>query len=169
MAASPSTLNYFVGKGTLAYTETGGTLRSLGNCPSFKVTPTMEFLEHFSSMGGVKEQDDEILIQKTGQVEITLDEITLENLALVLFGTIEVGTPDEFEIMAASAKTGLLTLTGTNDKGNQFLVTVNKVSWRPDEGVDFISEEFGVITLTGKMLKVAGSFGTVEKTADGTL
>jgi hypothetical protein len=45
------------------------------------------------------------------------------------------------------------------------------VSWRPEEGVDFISEEFGVITLTGKMLKTGspGSFGTVEKTADGTL
>ena len=71
--------------------------------------------------------------------------------------------------MAASAKTGELVLTGTNDKGNKFTVTVNKVSWRPEEGVDFISEEFGIITLTGKMLKVDGSFGTVEKTADGTL
>ena len=72
-------------------------------------------------------------------------------------------------MLSASAKQGALVLTGTNDKGNQFTVTVAKVNWRPEEGVDFISEEYGIITLSGKMLKVAGSFGTVEKTADGTL
>lgn len=168
MATSPSTLNYFIGKGTLAFTPTGGSVRSLGNCPSFKVTPNLEFLEHFSSQDGVSELDDEVLKTKSGTVEITLDEITIENLALALLGG-DITTDDEFELMGVSSKTGQLVLTGTNDKGNQFLVTVSKVSFRPEEGVDFISEEFGVISLTGKMLKVDGSFGTVQKIADGTL
>jgi hypothetical protein len=168
MATSPSTLNYFIGKGTLVFTPTGGVERDLGNCPTFKVTPEFEKLEHFSSRGGIKELDDEVLVSKSGVVEFTLDEITIENLALALFGD-ETSTDDGFEIFAASAKTGELVLTGTNDKGNQMEVTIAKVSFNPEEGVDFISEEFGVLTMSGKMLKVDGSFGTVMQIAEGVL
>lgn len=170
MAASPSPLNYYFGKGNVYFTPTGGVERHLGNAPSFKCQPSREKLEHFSSMAGVKEKDDTVTISKSGTVSITLDEYTLENLQIGLFGgAIASNTAADrvFELFGEDEITGSLRFTGSNTKGAQFEVIVNKVNFDPSE-IDFISDEYGQMELNGEMQTVSGSFGTVAETTEAT-
>lgn len=170
MPTSPSVLNYFIGKGTLSFTPSGGSARALGNAPTFEVVPTIEKLDHFSSMEGIKSKDRSVTVSVSGTVNIVLDEITKENLAMALFGDPEENSAGDnaFDILGTEEIEGSLTFVGTNSVGNKFTVVVNSVSFTPSAGFNFISEEFGEISLTGEMAKVNGSFGTVTKTADAS-
>ena len=63
MPASPNTINYFIGKGIITFTPTGGALRDLGNAPEIELTPNVEELEHFSSRSGVRNMDRKVVIE----------------------------------------------------------------------------------------------------------
>lgn len=170
MAASPSPLNYYFGKGNVYFTPTGGAERHIGNVPSFKIQPSREKLEHFSSMAGVKEKDDTVTVSKSGTVSITGDEYTLENLQIGLFGgAISTNTAGDrsMELYGSDEVTGVLRFTGSNTKGNTFEIIVNKVNFDPAE-IDLISDEYGQMELTGEMQTVNSSFGTVTETGAGT-
>ena len=91
MATSPSTSNYFVGKGklyfdrlTAAGVSTGE--RDLGNAPAVVITPNVEQLEHFSSRTGIRSKDLSVNVQQSATVKFTLDEYTLDNIALAMYG-----------------------------------------------------------------------------------
>lgn len=164
MATSPSPLNYFIGKGNVYFTPTGGSERHLGNAPSVKLEPKIEKKEHFSSMSGIQVKDDSFIVSKSGTLTLTLDEITLENLQIALFGgDIDTGPPREFALFDKSEVTGAIRIEGTNDKGNRFEVEILKVSFEPGS-VDFISDDYATIELTGEVLAVSGAFGTVTET-----
>jgi len=89
MAISPSTDNYTLGKGIVFFdkkdsiTSLYGGERDLGNAPAFTFNIAIEKLEHYSSRGGLKAKDKEIISQITPGVSFTLDEINKENLALL--------------------------------------------------------------------------------------
>ena len=167
MPASPDVLNYFIGKGTIVWTPTAGSPTTLGNAPEFELTPEIETLEHFSSQTGVRSKDREIILEKTLSLRIVLDEITPENLAMALLGTVSTNSDGdkEFSIYTESDLDGAIVLTGTNDIGNKFTVNLPSVSFIPSGTLGFISDEFGQIELTGDVLSVGGSFGTVTETA----
>lgn len=88
-ASSPSTDNYTLGKGVVYFDKKNqGTglyegERDLGNAPAFAFSVSLEKLEHFSSRGGLKAKDKEIISQITPSLSFTLDEVTKENLALL--------------------------------------------------------------------------------------
>ncbi len=94
MAQSPSTDNYQLGKGVVFFDRkdldtglyTGE--RDLGNAPAFSFNIALEKLEHFSSRGGLKAKDKNIVSQITPGVAFTLDEVTPENLALLTLADI---------------------------------------------------------------------------------
>jgi len=89
MAVSPNTDNYTLGKGIVFFDQknldTGLYVgeRDLGNAPAFSFNIALEKLEHFSSRGGLKAKDKEIISQITPGVTFTLDEINKQNLALL--------------------------------------------------------------------------------------
>jgi len=89
MAVSPNTDNYTLGKGVVSFDQknlASGLYmgeRDLGNAPAFSFNIALEKLEHFSSRGGLKAKDKEIISQITPGVSFTLDEINKENLALL--------------------------------------------------------------------------------------
>ena len=95
MAQSPSTENFTLGKGIVYFNRknlTSGLYtgeRDLGNAPSFAFNMSLEKLEHFSSRGGLRAKDKEIISQITPGVSFTLDEITAENLALLTLADME--------------------------------------------------------------------------------
>ena len=62
--------------------------RDLGNAPAFSFNLALEKLEHFSSRGGLKAKDKEIISQITPGVTFTLDEINMDNLAMLTLATI---------------------------------------------------------------------------------
>jgi len=87
MATSPNTDNYTLGKGVVFFDqEISGVYqgeRDLGNAPAFSFSVSIEKLEHYSSRGGLKAKDKEIISQITPTCTFTLDEINKENLALL--------------------------------------------------------------------------------------
>lgn len=164
MATSPNVLNYFIGKGTITFTPLLGSPRDLGNAPAIKLTPSVTKLDHFSSRQGVKKKDLSVVTEQTLTLDITLDEITADNLALLLAGTVETGTGGEhiFQIMSESEIKGAILFVGTNDVGNLVTLRLPSVSFGPSGGLDLISDGFGEIQLTGDVLQVAGSFGEID-------
>ena len=95
MANSPNTENYTLGKGIVSFNKknlTTGLLtgeRDLGNAPAFSFSAAIEKLEHYSSRGGLKAKDKEVISQLTPSLAFTLDEINEANLALLTLGTVE--------------------------------------------------------------------------------
>ncbi|MDP8268258.1 MAG: hypothetical protein P9L97_05965 [Candidatus Tenebribacter davisii] len=96
MAKSPNTDNYTLGKGVVYFNQlvsdeyTGE--RDLGNAPAFTFNIALEKLEHYSSRGGLKAKDKEIISQITPGLSFTLDEVNKENFALLTLGTITATT-----------------------------------------------------------------------------
>ena len=65
MPVSPSTDNYYVGKGKISFKAVGGTtFRDLGNVSSARNHANITTLEHFSSREGVKKKDMEVVTEK---------------------------------------------------------------------------------------------------------
>ena len=165
MPASPSVQNYHIGKGIVSFKEADGaaTFVDLGNAPSFVYTPTVEKLEHFSSREGVKTKDFTAITQAGATIEMTLDEITPEALAMFALGTL---TDDGLGSATIDGLTkaefvGDIKVVGTNDIGQQvdFEATVSLV---PSGDFSFITaeDEFTVITIQAEVQKGAtGEFG----------
>ena len=92
---SPNTGNYTLGKGVVYLDNKNMTTgvydgeRDLGNAPAFTFNIALEKLEHFSSRGGLKAKDKEIISQITPSVRFSLDEINKENLAMLTLGSVE--------------------------------------------------------------------------------
>ena len=170
MPTAPDILNYFIGKGVLVFVPEGGSPRDLGNAPAFSVTPEIEKLDHFSSRSGVRTKDRSVAVETSGTVNITLDEITTDNLALALFGLSPVAAntdgEEEFDILSEAEVKGELRFEGTNDIGSRFRVVVLSVSFTPTNPVEFINDEFGQIELEGEMLAMNSVFGSVTKILD---
>lgn len=60
--------------------------RQFGNCPGFSLSVEGEKAPHYSSQGGLREKDEEILIEVTRKASLTTDNISAQNLSLFLSG-----------------------------------------------------------------------------------
>jgi hypothetical protein len=170
MPTSPDVLNYHIGKATVSFTPEGGSLRQLGNAPEIEITPELETLPHFSSQSGIRTKDREVNIEASATLRLVLDEITPENLAMLLLGTVDTATAGnwEFNILAITELKGEVVITGTNDVGNRFTITLPSVNFTPSGSFSPISDEWNQIELTGEILAVGGIFGNVEETLVAT-
>lgn len=94
MAIAPDTGNYCLGKGIVYFNMKDATSgiyggeRDLGNAPEFSFTVDLEKLPHFSSRGGLKSKDLEVISQITPAVSFTLDEMNKDNFALLTLGDV---------------------------------------------------------------------------------
>ncbi|KQZ19356.1 hypothetical protein ASD50_07685 [Mesorhizobium sp. Root552] len=165
MATSPNPLNYFVGKGTIKFTPTAGVQRDLGNAPEIELTPTIEKLDHFSSRSGVRNKDRSVAIEKGMTLRVVLEELTAENLAMLLLG----GDIDEasdgtksFAIFAETEITGAISFTGTNDIGAKVTMSLPNVSFGPSGSFNPISDEWGQIEVTAEVLATEHTDGTSD-------
>ena len=91
MSVSPNVDNYTLGKGKLYFNRKDSLgvyegERSLGNAPEFTFSMSIDKLDHYSSMSGIRAKDASVVTELTAQVSFTLDEITADNLELLFFG-----------------------------------------------------------------------------------
>ena len=166
MAVSPSTTNYFQGTGYLKWTPSGGTERDLGNIVECEITPTVEKLEHKTRRTGTAKTDKTIYRNQAATIRIVLDEITAQNLALIMMDSSPVDNSDgttTVRILKDSVIEGALTFTGTNDVGNTVDGDFPSVSFGPSGSFSPISsDDFGQIEITGDLLSVTYSDGTAD-------
>jgi hypothetical protein len=165
---SPDIRNYTVGKGIVSFQKNGsGSFRDIGNCPGFEFTPSVEKLDHFSSRTGVKKKDRSVTVSTEGELKITMEEFSPENMALALMGDVDVDSTGraQIEILSLGEITGKVKFVGTNDIGQQYTWLFTNVSFTPSSTLSPLSDEWGTIEITGETLADnTGSFGTVTHT-----
>ncbi|MEJ6845086.1 hypothetical protein V3589_02535 [Sinorhizobium fredii] len=165
MPTSPDTLNYFIGKGICYFTPTGGAERDLGNAPEVEITPATEKLDHFSSRTGTRTKDRSVTIEKAVTLRIVLEEITADNLALLLLDKTPVTHTDgskTIRILKDTEITGAFRFQGNNDVGNQVDIALPSVSFGPSGSFNPISDEWGQIEVTAEVLVTEYTDGTSD-------
>jgi hypothetical protein len=168
---SPDVRNLVIGKANVFFKKEGDTeRRHIGNVPEFAPEPAVETLDHFSSMAGVKKRDRNVVIEQTMTVAFTIEEWTVENLAIALQGATGVDSEGQTTIAigAVSDTRGELTLEMTNDVGPRYNVVFPSVALRPAGGIGFISEEWASVDLEGEIDIVDGSFGIATLVGSGS-
>jgi len=164
MPASPSTDNYYVGKGKISFKADGaGAFRDVGNVTELETTPNLTTLEHFSSREGVKKKDKEVVTEKKLTVRMVMDEWTADNLAMALLGDVstDVDGNKVIDIYSRNSFEGELKYEGTNEVGPQMDIHLLKVAFKPGKSLNPISDEWGNIEIEGEALADdLGKFGT---------
>lgn len=89
---------YFSGQGKLyaavrdAVTGLPGGFRFLGNVPTIELKTTVDKFEHTESMSGARGIDATLIKKKTGTISMTLEDISIDNLAMVMWGEVATVT-----------------------------------------------------------------------------
>lgn len=164
---SPNTGNYFVGKGVIQFKPSGDSdYYYVGNVTSMEFEPTLETLEHFSSMEGVKSKDVTVVLEKGGTISLAMEELTARNLAMFLLGDVDITDPlaPEVEIFSSNLLSGALKFIGTNEVGPRWTFDFAQVDFVPSGSFNPISDEWGALEVSGELATVAGSFGTAYLT-----
>jgi hypothetical protein len=159
---APSTGNYFIGKGICVIKKDGETeYKDMGNCPEFEFTPSTDSLDHFSSREGVKTKDKTAIITKGGELRILMEELTADNLALLLCGSVDRTDPAKpkvniFDLNATGAE---IRFWATNEIGPKWDGVFTGVDFLPSGSLQPITDEWGQLEITGQIRTVAGGFG----------
>lgn len=91
---SPNVENYMLGKGKLYFDRFDADGAStgemdLGNVPDFSLTLSIESLDHYESMSGIKEKDKSVDVTVGANVKFTMDELSRWNLMIAINGITE--------------------------------------------------------------------------------
>lgn len=162
---SPDVRNYTVGKGIPAFRETGQSeWRDLGNVATFEFTPAAEALDHFSTRSGLRKKDRSVTISVEGELVISMEEWTIENLRMVLLGDITTDSDgnQSIDMLQRASIEGSVRFTMANEIGQQYEWIFNRVSFSPSSAISPLSDEWGAFQATGQVLADQdGKFGTV--------
>jgi hypothetical protein len=168
-STSPNVDNYWIGKGIIKFQPDGSTgYVSLGNAPEVEYSPSVDVLDHFSSMAGVRSKDRKVVREKSANIRIVLEEMTPDNLGMAFMGTVTdpvvpATDPYTIDIFSLPEIKGALRYIGQNDIGPRIQVDLPNVSIIPTSSINLISEEWGRMEITAEVLidGTTGSFGTV--------
>jgi hypothetical protein len=156
---APDTDNYQVGKGIVSFKKEGtDEFVDLGNVAELEYTPSIEKLDHFSSRTGVKTKDRSIVQTRSGELRILMEELTANNMAMLLLGIIDpdaVGGPT-VDIFATDSVKGEVKFQATNDVGPRWDLNFYNVEFSPSGSFNPISDEWNQIEITGEVLVANG-------------
>jgi hypothetical protein len=161
---SPDVQNLAVGKGFILFKPDDATsFYHVGNVPTFTFTPKITTLDHFSSMEGTKLKDLSITLEKSGQVKMDMEELTAQNLAMLVLGdvTYDVSGNPTVSIFSRDSLTGELKYYATNEVGPRWYVDLLNVQFNPSGDFSPIGDTFAKLPVTGTVNSVDGVFGTM--------
>lgn len=100
-----------------------------GNCPGFTISIESEKAEHYSSETGLKQKDKTVTVQVNRTAKITCDNVSVDNLARFLSGTVEsvvqeVGSVTDETITVLKGRQYQLGKTPTNPAGARNVTAV---------------------------------------------
>ena len=151
--------NYTIGKGIVSIKnpfDTGAYVE-VGNVSKFAFKPELEVKEHYDFQAPVKTLDKKVPILAKGSLTLTMDEITSDNLALVVFGTNGGGT---VSLLTATVAEVAVKIVGTGAIGNKYSWEFLRVFMQPQNEIQLISDDWMELELTGEVLRTGGVFGT---------
>ena len=149
---SPDVRNLVVGKANVYFKREGDTeRRHIGNVTAFGAEPTIETLEHFSSMAGVRTRDRVVTLTRSATLTMTLEEWTPENLAIAFLGEVDTDSDGNTVVLGLTQDLirGELSAEMSNDVGPRYNFEFGSVALRPAGSVGIISEEWAEIEIEG--------------------
>lgn len=165
--SSPDVANLAVGKGFILFKpDDSAEFFHLGNVPTFSFTPKVVVLDHFSAMAGTRYKDLTIITEKSGEVKMDLEELTAQNLALLMLGDVgdDGGSPPnpQVQIFSRDSLIGELKFYATNEVGPRWYVDLLSVNLTPSGDFSPIVENaFVKMIVSGSVQAVDGVFGTM--------
>lgn len=162
---SPDVSNLAVGKGFILFKpEHQSDFFHLGNVPTFTFTPKVIILDHYSAMQGTLLKDLSIVTEKSGEVKMDLEELTAQNIALLVMGDVGAdgsGNP-QVQIFSRSSLIGELQFYATNEVGPRWNVDLLSVNLTPSGAFDpIVDNAFVKMIIAGSVQAVDGVFGTM--------
>jgi hypothetical protein len=162
---SPDVGNYAIGKGFVLFQpEDAATFYHVGNVPSLTITPKITTLEHQSSMSGTRTKDQTIVLEKSADIKMQMEEITAQNIALLMLGDVDITDPTAplVNIFSKSSIAGALRFYATNDVGPRWFADLKRVVFNPSGAFDPIGDKYMTMEVTGTLESVDGAFGTLQ-------
>jgi hypothetical protein len=161
---SPDVKNLAVGKGFILFKpEDALDFYHVGNVPTFTFTPKITTLDHFSAMEGTQLKDLSITLEKSGEVKMDMEELTAQNLAMLVLGdvTLDVDGNPTVNIFSRDSLSGELKYYATNEVGPRWYVDLLSVKFNPSGDFSPIGTTFAKLPVTGTVQAVGGVFGTM--------
>ena len=165
--SSPDVSNLAVGKGFILFKPNDQlNFFHVGNVPTFTFTPKVTTLDHYTSMAGSRIKDLTIITEKSGEVKMDLEELTAQNLAMLLMGDVgtDGGTPPnpQVQIFSRSSFIGELKFYATNEVGPRWFVDLLSVNLTPSGDFSpIIDNAFVKMVVSGSVQSIDGVFGTM--------
>jgi hypothetical protein len=128
------------------------------------VEPTVETLDHFSAMAGVKTKDRTVTVTRSATLAMTLEEWTPENLALAFLGEVSQDSNGHTVVSGLTQDLirGQIEAEMSNDVGPRYYLTIPSVAIKPNSELGIISDEWASFDLEGEIEAVNGSFWTAR-------
>lgn len=152
---APDADNYQVGKGIVSFKPDGAAdYIDLGNVAELEYTPNIEKLDHYSSRAGTRTKDKSVVQTRSGTLRILMEELTAQNLSMLLMGTVDDAALDgpTIDIMAKDSIHGEVKFVATNDVGPRWDLQFYNVEFSPSGSFNPISDEWNQIEVTGEVL-----------------
>lgn len=172
---SPDVRNLVVGKANVYFTPEGKTYPAdrvhMGNVTDVSFEPSIETLEHFTSMAGVRSRDRVEVLSKTALLSLTVEEMTPQNLAIAQLGRVETDTEGRTVVTGLSETLvrGRVDAIMSNDIGPRYHFTFFSVAMRPAGPIGIITEEWWNGELEGEIeAQQNGIFWTTTLISDGS-
>ncbi len=149
MATPPSVDNLTIGRGKVYIAEftgaTHGEYVEVGNCPSFEFEPRTEKLAHYTSRSGLRQKDQEIVVQTEYQITFETDELAAENLQRFTGGAV---SGSEIRVLKAPNKFYALKFVTDNPVGPNYTYEFHKCTIASNGSLQLISEEWAKASFT---------------------
>jgi hypothetical protein len=176
MPAAPSTDNYTLGKGIVYFDKIDANgeyagERDLGNAVVFTLSSAIEKLDHFNNRSGLRAKDKTVVTEITPSVAFTLDEINVDNVALMFMADTVAVTQTADDALTYTIDVSAMTdskITGGLylDVGAYRNIGVYTLTW--DSGVGGVPLRGETITGTSGATAVILNVVTGSTTAAGT-
>jgi hypothetical protein len=141
---APNVGNLFVGRGYLSAQLQGESSYSdLGNATSFTMQVQPTLLHHYSSRVGVRKKDLSVVTQLDATLQMTLEEITVRNMAMFVLGTALESGSDSIFLMTNPLFYASLRFTATNVVGAEWNAVFPLVLLSPRNAFQMIAEGSG--------------------------
>jgi hypothetical protein len=152
----PNVENYMIGKGVVSiakFDPVSGVVAAyadVGNCTKFEYEMTEQTIEHFSSRSGMKEQDQETVIQAGYNLSFTLDEVAVENLRMFMKASLS-GVRTLYANQNINQKYAVK-FVADNPVGPNVRYEFWKCKLTPNGAFSLISDEYTSMSFSGKGL-----------------
>lgn len=148
----------YIGKGTVKLQKGADPAREVGNCDGLNIkisTDEKEIQDYTTAGGGVANKITRI---KSVDIEMSLRELSPDNIALAVLGSVAIDEVTKKATIEALTQTGVeykLIFEGLNEaqSGASADVTIHRFKPSPADDIALIGDDFATLKLKGAALK----------------